>query len=404
MDGTGALGEIIRERRLAQGLTQDDLGTLAGYGRGAAVSISRIEHGLTVPSEDRFAGIAVALRTTPSELETAATDRTAKLSNGQAAAVAASAGRESLADRAKRAGQEITRREKLLENLASEFDDAVNRAWDGFLSPLIAVASRIEGAPPIADKPGRRDLTDNKAEATFRRRFAVRGVSHVFAGTVPALAMSMAPSAGRAAKQAAFKTAVAVGAASTGKPISELHGIAQVKATQALIGGGPLAKGGSGIAGGVRRLNGVQLAATALVAITPPVVGALRSVKKQRELAARLDELEAGLDASRPGFEGAADLLPVATHVLTKIAIHGAHGLKKWAMHIGEGAVRWESLDKANKQRYQDFVEIAGCQLAVEAIDFSELGESRNSDERDELLELAYTVLTESEDVVDRLA
>ena len=40
-------------------------------------------------------------------------------------------------------------------------------------------------------------------------------------------------------------------------------------------------------------------------------------------MAARLDQMETALAASRPAFEAAVDLLPVATQLLNKIAIHG---------------------------------------------------------------------------------
>jgi transcriptional regulator with XRE-family HTH domain len=39
-----ALGQVIRDLRVSKGLTQDQLGSEAGYGAGAGVSISRIEN------------------------------------------------------------------------------------------------------------------------------------------------------------------------------------------------------------------------------------------------------------------------------------------------------------------------------------------------------------------------
>src|SRR2546430_1633914 len=136
MQATEALGDVIREQRTALKLSQDTLGTLAGYGRGAAVSISRIEHGLTVPTSDRLAGIAAALGTTPREIGEAAAKRAATLSKAPSEGGKSSGGRETLAERSKKVGEEIERREQLTEQLAHEFDEAVDAAWDNFLTPL----------------------------------------------------------------------------------------------------------------------------------------------------------------------------------------------------------------------------------------------------------------------------
>ena len=47
-----SLGNVIRELRTASGLTQEELGTRAGYGSGAGVAISRIERGWRSPADE----------------------------------------------------------------------------------------------------------------------------------------------------------------------------------------------------------------------------------------------------------------------------------------------------------------------------------------------------------------
>lgn len=76
-----AMGLVIREYRLDQSpsMTQDELARRADYGKGGAVSISRIEHGLISPREHRLAAIALALRLTPEQLKQEAEDRTRSL-------------------------------------------------------------------------------------------------------------------------------------------------------------------------------------------------------------------------------------------------------------------------------------------------------------------------------------
>ena len=73
-----ALGEVIRSRREELELSPEQLGIDAGYGKGAGVSISRIEGGITKPSGPRFAGIALRLQLTPEQLHDAAAAHAAR--------------------------------------------------------------------------------------------------------------------------------------------------------------------------------------------------------------------------------------------------------------------------------------------------------------------------------------
>src|SRR4051812_1924043 len=78
-----ALGLVIHEHRQAQTppMTQEELAKRAEYGKGGAVSISRIERGLVSPGEYRLAAIALALQMTPEWLKQEAKDRTVSLAN-----------------------------------------------------------------------------------------------------------------------------------------------------------------------------------------------------------------------------------------------------------------------------------------------------------------------------------
>ena len=59
---------------------------------------------------------------------------------------------------------------------------------------------------------------------------------------------------GLAAEKASYEKA-AKGAAGTGRPIPDIHGVAKDRATRARVGGGPKANGGGGIARGDRILR-----------------------------------------------------------------------------------------------------------------------------------------------------
>jgi transcriptional regulator with XRE-family HTH domain len=64
-DAQKKLGERIRARRLALGLTQEDVAKRAGI---TAVHVSRIEHGEPDVSLDTMKRLAAALETTPADL------------------------------------------------------------------------------------------------------------------------------------------------------------------------------------------------------------------------------------------------------------------------------------------------------------------------------------------------
>ena len=118
-----ALGQIIEERRV-----QKQLGDLAKYQAGAAVSISRVEGGHVHPGETRRADIAAALDLSLAELESAAADRTreiaaGKLPTGRAASAAART--ESLDRRATRLAQKDQRRHIAHREVTSAFNCAL---------------------------------------------------------------------------------------------------------------------------------------------------------------------------------------------------------------------------------------------------------------------------------------
>src|SRR5262245_25851526 len=108
-------------------MTQDALGRAAHYGAGAAVSISRIESGLTRPGPERFAGIAIALDRTPAQLEAEAAERTRDLLSrgGDSPSGAHTKGREErIRDRVRRIQQEIERRTAVITKLGNAFNEA----------------------------------------------------------------------------------------------------------------------------------------------------------------------------------------------------------------------------------------------------------------------------------------
>ena len=139
-----------------------------------------------------------------------------------------------------------------------------------------------------------------------------------------------------------------------------------------------------------------------LLAVGGLVWMAKRNQKQQQELSERLDEADAEMSATRPGFEALVDILPRATGTLDYIATHAGHALGRWASGLPPRPTHWDSLGDRERQRYHDFIEIAASQLAVVTINVQELMTLRGED-REHLVEFAHEVLNQANNVVETL-
>jgi transcriptional regulator with XRE-family HTH domain len=404
-----ALGQVIRDLRTAKGMTQDDLGSAAGYGAGAGVSISRIENGLTRPSDKRLPRIALVLGVTRAQLESAAEKQTTELPGpheGTGGKAASPTSQKDLEDRANLIRPEIKRRQRVNGELLSAFHDAQDRAFSRFLDPLREIAREVEGAEE-SDPEKRRVAPIGAQEPDHASGLPPTplGTADSFVKGANGVVVVMAPSVGRATSDVAYEVVKALGHASTRAPISGLHGVAQSNAVYSRFGLGTKASGGFGVVGGTKVLAGIKIGAAAVAVISPMVLAAMRSRKQQREYAKVLDELNAEFSASRRGVDALEDILPRATTVLDEIAVHGGRALGKWKAQLGPQPRTWDSLDPAQMERYQDFFKIADCAdrlLDVVEISVPAVMESSGAD-RERLIELADTVLNQSVDVVGSL-
>lgn len=401
-----ALGLVIRELREAGApkMTQDDLGVAAGYKAGAGVSISRIESGLTRPGLERFEGIAVALGLTISALEAEAVKRTVELAkdrNEPRGDGGAASGERNIKERGKRIQQEIDRRTSLITELASGFNVAHDRARDDFFMKFVEIAQEIEDAPQ-PDPAGLQDddVADAQAEAKYRIRSTSYGVAHVLAGGAGGAFAGAA--VGGAAAYGTFMAAVSFGTASTGAAIAGLSGVAASNAAFALLGGGTLAAGGAGVAGGMALLVGIVAAPAVLLGVGGLVWAVKRNRKQQQLLAQKLDEAEAEIAASRRGFEALVDILRRVTETLNYVAVHGGHATKRWERQLGPRPLEWASMSPDEKHRYQDFIDIAASQLSIVTINVQDLMASRGED-REKLIEFADEVIKQAQSTIESL-
>ncbi len=401
-----ALGQVIREHREARVpmMSQDELGTRAGYRAGAGVSISRIESGLTRPGPERFEGIASALGLSTSQLEAEAAKRTLQLAKERGESLSgpgAAPGGERIKDRVKRIQQEIDRRTALITELGDAFNAAHDRARDDFFMKFVETANGINGAPQ-PDLALLRDdeAADAQTEAEYRLRFNSYGVAHVLAGGAGGAVAGAA--VGGAAAYSAFMAAVSFGTASTGAAIAGLNGVAASNAALALLGGGTLAAGGAGVAGGAALLAGIVAAPALLLAIGGLVWMVKRNRKQQQQLTEKLNKADAEIAETQRGFEALLDILRRATETLDYIAVHGGHALKRWEGRLAPRPLDWDSMFHDEQQRYRDFIAISASQLTVVSINIQDLMASRGED-REKLIEFADEVLKQAQSTVESL-
>lgn len=387
-------------------MTQEELGREAGYRTGAGVAISRMESGLLQPSHDKFAGIATALGLTPEELEARASEAVAEDHDGVSGETGGAASdsakappaQKELTARRKKIEHETGERTKAITALSEAFNEAHDRARDEFFMKFVEVAAGVEGAPPIELGQLREDdATNPDVVAAHQLKTYANGVVRTLAAGTGGVAAGTA--VGGAAAYGTFVAAAAFGTASTGAAISGLSGIAATNATLALLGGGTLAAGGAGIAGGTMVLAGIVAAPTVVLFAGGLAWMAKRNRKQRQEFDAQLEEAEAQLVATRPGIEALQVFLPRAVETLDYIATHAAHALNRWDEQLGSRSRTWASLGPSDQQRYQDFIDIAAAQIAIVTFNFQGLLITHGNDQ-DQLIQVADELLTQSDSAV----
>ncbi|WP_332108864.1 hypothetical protein [Streptomyces gossypiisoli] len=370
-----AMGLVIREHRQAKrpSMTQEELAEQADYGKGGAVSISRIERGLVSPGEHRLAAIALALQLTPEQLKQEADDRTRSLAclRGRRPVKL----RDQVAETKRRhaeINEKVAQRSKITQELGEAFNHVHDVARDKFFLRFVELAESISGAPE-PERPSEEEIESTGETPTAIRIEAMSaGIANAIRGAAAGGAAGAA--VGGAAAYGAFTAAALFGTASTGTAISTLSGVAATNATLALLGGGTLAAGGAGMAGGTLLLTGMVAApAAALAAAGFYVLRKRRTKKEEERLRTEVEAAEAALDQSQQGFDSMIDVLHRATAIMEYVSVHGTHALEKWRVSLPPEPRDWESLGHEGQERYKEFLTVAGCLLAVSSINVSAL-------------------------------
>lgn len=381
-----ALGRVVKALRREMGLTQEELGDAAGYGKGAGVSISRLENGRLEPT-DKFPGIARALGVSVQDLqERAAADEAAHRTD--------KAGALSYEDRIAAIVRASERRKQLAPALDA-LTAARREAESAFLLKFRDLAARVIDAPALDEvqvataDDGSSD--EAEAEASFQLRFTQYGVSRALADSSGDAAAAGA--VGGAAAYLAFTEAVALGTAPLGATIPRLAGAtAALNGLRAAMGVGR-PKSLAGPTGGVNLIAAVAVGA--VVATVLERQATAKRNRRQQESASKLAEAEADIAANQANVDALLDVIPRATGIFEYIAVHASHALTRWGNEISESPVPWKNLSESDQQRYQDFVAISAAQLAVATIDLQELATSRG-DDLEQAAALADQILIQS--------
>lgn len=367
-----ALGAVIRRHRSRVGLSQEELGRQANYQSGAGVAISRIESGQIAVGSARLAQIAEPLGVTADQLTaearaaTSSSDAGATPASGSARTSAA-AGNETLRKRRARVELRVKQRQEVLDGGLSALKDRRQSAEDGFVLPFITVAREIEGAPQV-DVPERVDADSVTPDGRGRTgvELARFDVAELLRLARPL--QHVGPPLGQAAQLAALKLVTRFGTASTGRMIRALHGVSRERAVLAQLGLGSKASGGFGIRGGNFVLNAVGVAPVVLLAVGGGA--AIYQASRSQAVA----EAEAELDASQDRFDAVSRALEQSAAVLDEIAVFATRRLERWQRDLPEGRpMNWEDLTEGQHRRYNDFITLVACFLAVVALDLDEL-------------------------------
>jgi hypothetical protein len=282
--------------------------------------------------------------------------------------------------------REQLRRSRLIEDLGGRFRTAHDDARDRFLLKFLDIAESLSdspkaAAPEVLDDNGLLDLNKQAVYlATLSAGVAVRpeGVSADVRKNL-------------AEDEVALFSALLAG------PLSG----AAIQVARGLLG--------------TRRGRAATMAAGAYVAL--PVVGVpaaavlaavmsqrestRRSKQRESELAAKVATAESVLAESGTGFDVLVESLTRATAVLEYIAVHASHAFDRWSASLPSRSAA-DSLSEKDKKRYEEFREIAGCQMNIVRIDFGALVTTPAS-ELDPLADLTSDTLDFAQATVEAL-
>jgi len=367
-------GRTIRRLREAAGLTQEQLADKAGYRGGGRVALAKVEQGRAEPTAERLAGICETLEISLADLDQRAAAElveSPKRGGGRVpeAVLRAVVGPEA-ADNVRRQRVLAEETEYLQRETQSRLEAATvasDDAHDRLVVPFLEVASRVPGLPAPVDQPRPVGL-DLDLGALVRVSVQEIGDIAVSALGVFKVAHS-AHQTGVAGADAVYAAVGAYAKASTGVVIAGLSGAAKQNATLAWLGGGALAAGGRGMAGGRSVLTGIVAVPLLLATGGVLVFKTMQFRSRAKDDAVRLAGAERALDALRLDLAQAWKWAGEQADVLTALAAEGAELMTEIHHRIpADVDVEWASLDEPVQRSLQSALDLVSAVLAIDAL------------------------------------
>lgn len=238
----------------------------------------------------------------------------------------------------------------------ADLGQAFAAGFNQFLAPFADIFAKIKNVE-LDDLPTVRavpELTRIDVRLHAVSVQALRGLLSVAGGAT----------AGAAAGGAAFTTVGLLATASTGTAISTLSGAAATSATLAWLGGGSLAAGGAGVAGGTMILGAVVAFPVLITGVGFLYLSDRKNLRKQLEVAEQLKQVAAGFEVGRTRAEGAIEASSAAARVVRRLVELSAHRLAELADLI-EGDNDFATYSASQKGLV---IELAGVATAVAAV------------------------------------
>lgn len=387
-------GALLARVRKDKGLTQVELASLVGY-EGVA-TISKIESGSRQPSPRKWIELAEALGVEPVTFSVKAgkgslapTDdellpdgpqpKRSGLSRHVALLDAAQQAKENQA-RIKVINEAVTRLDEETEKRVEEWTATKDHLEQNVLTPFYQKTRQIEGIGTSADQIHAGLDTESltpRMRLEHQRSDLQRSIVGI-AGSAAASA-GLGAAAGAGAAYAAYAATAAWATASTGAAISGLSGAAATSATLAALGGGSLAAGGLGVAGGAMVLTSI-ITAPVLIAAGVAVIykgGKLRA--KTRSEAAAIAAAEIQLRKTTKTLTQVWTWIDQTNSILRVATATGEDEIDwlaallqdKLKAHAGVAAgesspkVEWRSLTGLQQDRYEELTSLIATIINV---------------------------------------
>lgn len=362
------LGRLITAARERKAWTRQDLARKVGYdGPNGGITVSKIERGLMCPSDARLKRLQDVLEISESKIQPL-------IRGAKRNPLAAAHARQDNQRRVER----LTKRTDVLQIEVQRYYEPVEKARErieqNFLGPfleycaslinaddeLAAALTPLQTPVPETEKPG--DI----AKDVRRLRGEIAGsMGAIFASSAVGGAAGGA-AVGAGAAFATYSAVAAMATSSTGTAISSLAGVAASNATLAALGGGSLAAGGLGMAGGTAVL-GTIVAAPAILAAgialfwTSKKWAARAQDESERIRFAELmfDETERRLRSSFEWTTQALGFLSFAGTVATKFMRDLSTG------NLADLPHDWKQLKEGDREIIRRLLQLAAVTLTV---------------------------------------